>query len=734
MEKPDIVESPRKRQKTEDVGSTEVAVAVNGATETPSTAVSDAQALKEGEVGITEFVSNDTEGFSGILKKRYTDFMVNEIMTTGEVVHLRSLDAPSKPEEAKPTTTVPTPAPKAPEVETQPTEQSQSTPAKDAEKPAEFKVSEEDHTLLEEYFGDQNAAEIIALHKVAMAKPKGRPSEFGNVTVAVSDRDLRTKIHQAIRRIFNSELESSTDAEGNMAITAANNRFKRGATAGRANGRVQGHRTNWEELGGPYLHFTIYKENKDTMEVIGYIARSLKMNPKSLQFAGTKDRRGVTVQRACAVRVHADRLARVNSELRNAYIGDFVYRKQGLDLGDLQGNEFVITLRDVEIPGVSLSDPQAAIAKASEVVGTSLKNLYQRGYFNYYGLQRFGTFATRTDIVGVKMLQGDFKGACNAILQYAPESLQAAMEGKMSTANISTDDKDRAMAINIFQTGGNVNEALQKIPRKFSAENNLIRHLGRNSKDYLGALQSIPRNLRLMYVHAYQSLVWNFATSERWRLYGDRVVEGDLVIIQEHRDKEAASVVEAAETVDADGEIIVIPQGEDSAVAADDMFMRARALTAEEAASGKYTIFDLVLPQPGYDIIYPENEMKEFYRRFMESEQGGGLDLSNMRRKWKDISLSGGYRKVFSRMVGNNYSFDVKLYSKDDEQFVKTELQKLKSEDENADTTMADETAADKLAIVLKFQLGSSQYATMALRELTHGKAAAHKADYGGGR
>lgn len=71
MAKPDIVESPRKRQKTEDVGSTEVAIAVNDATETPNTAVSDAQALKEGEVGITEFVSNDTEGFSGILKKRW---------------------------------------------------------------------------------------------------------------------------------------------------------------------------------------------------------------------------------------------------------------------------------------------------------------------------------------------------------------------------------------------------------------------------------------------------------------------------------------------------------------------------------------------------------------------------------------------------------------------------------------------------------------------------------------
>jgi tRNA pseudouridine13 synthase len=664
------------------------------------------------------------------VSRRYTDFAVNEITTTGEVVHLRNTNAPSASSKPAPVSTATS---KAPETE----DKSAETPIKTEEKPAEFKVSEEDHALLVEYFGAQNATDIIALHKNAMSKPKSRPSEFGQVSVAVSDRDLRTNIHQAIRRIFNSQLESNTDSEGRMSIIAASNRFKRdaGAGAGRGNGRSNNNRTNWEELGGPYLHFTLFKENKDTMEVVSFIARSLKMNAKSFQFAGTKDRRGVTAQRVCATRVLADRLARLNPTLRNARVGDFEYRKQGLELGDLVGNEFVITLRELQIPGVELNDPQAAVAKASEVVGTALKNLRERGYFNYYGLQRFGTFATRTDTVGVKMLQEDYKGACEAILHYGPASLQAAMEGDAYTANISNDDKARAMAINMFETGGPhiINEALQKLPRKFSAEQNLIRHLGRSRNDYLGALQTIPRNLRLMYVHAYQSLVWNYAASERWRLYGDKVVAGDLVIIQEHREKEDAPVETADETVDADGEIIILPQGEDSAVAAEDMFTRARALTAEEAASGKYTLFDIVLPQPGYDIIYPENEMKDFYRRFMASEQGGGLDPSNMRRKWKDVSLSGSYRKIFSRMMGNDYSFDVKLYSKDDEQFVPTDLDVMNQKKEEAHTTTTESTG-DKMAVVLKFQLGSSQYATMALRELTKGKAVAHKADFGGGR
>jgi len=50
-----------------------------------------AHIAKEAEVGITDFVSTSTPGFSGILKKRYTDFLVNEILPNGKVVHLQSV-------------------------------------------------------------------------------------------------------------------------------------------------------------------------------------------------------------------------------------------------------------------------------------------------------------------------------------------------------------------------------------------------------------------------------------------------------------------------------------------------------------------------------------------------------------------------------------------------------------------------------------------------------------------
>ena len=655
--------------------------------------------------------------------------MVNEILPSGQVLHLKDIPAPShsdgnkgKKEENN--------RGKGGEDEKKGSSHGNEGEKQGGNEGHEFHISDQDNELLCSYFGQDIVKKIVKLHRRAMSTPKLRPSDLDRITSPVfSDRELRTKVHQAIRRIFNSQLESTTGSDGSMTISAAANRFKRNVSDGR---RGRGEGSNyWDDVDGPYLHFTIYKENKDTMEVISFLARQLKMNPKAFQFAGTKDRRGVTVQRACVLRVQANRLAKLNASLRNAVVGDFEYRPHGLELGDLQGNEFDITLRECRFPAFPEGAQQQTVDRAKEAVGQSLWNLRELGYFNYYGLQRFGTFSRRTDTIGRMMLQGDFQGACDGILHYGPHVLAAALgnsESEESSMPISGEDKARAEAIHLFQTTGRPNDALAKMPRKFSAEVSLVRHLARSKGDYLGALQSIPRNLRLMYVHAYQSLVWNFAAGERWRLYGNRVVEGDLVIINEHKGKEEEEA--EPETVDADGEVVIAPQAGDVSCGADDVFTRARALSASEAASGKYTIFDIVLPLPGFDILYPPNEMTSFYKQFMANAPDGPLDPFDMRRKWRDISLSGSYRKLLSRM-GPDYSYDVKTYSLDDEQFVRTDLETIRSNDISRSTN--DPPSSDqKMAVILKFQLSSSQYATMALRELMKGKAEVYVPDYGG--
>jgi len=83
-----------------------------------------------------------------------------------------------------------------------------------------------------------------------------------------------------------------------------------------------------------------------------------------------------------------------------------------------------------------------------------------------------------------------------------------------------------------------------------------------------------------------------------------------------------------------------------------------------------------VLPTPGYDIEYPDNDIGDFYREFMASERGGGLDPADMRRLQKDFSLSGSYRKILAQ-VGKDLSFEVKTYHEENEQLVETDLEKL---------------------------------------------------------
>ena len=68
-------------------------------------------------------------------------------------------------------------------------------------------------------------------------------------------------------------------------------------------------------------------------------------------------------------------------------------------------------------------------------------------------------------------------------------------------------------------------------------------------KAYAAALQQLPRNLRLMYVHAYQSYLWNAAATHRARTFGmGAPVEGDLVIANSSEQApEAGAAADAGE-------------------------------------------------------------------------------------------------------------------------------------------------------------------------------------------
>jgi tRNA pseudouridine13 synthase len=538
----------------------------------------------------------------------------------------------------------------------------------------------ENRKILNKCFDSSISDQLFALYNDIMEKPTAKPNNFATILTEPLERHVRGKFHADIRRIFNSRLETVAVDEGRISITAARPSNPRANAKPRApnprnqKGNPRG-KVGWNELGGEYLHFTLYKENKDTMEVVGFLSRALKVNKNVIGHAGTKDRRAATTQRMSVPRLLASNVVKVNHGprgLRFARIGNFKYEKYGLELGELKGNQFTITLRDCHFRYESGLDDTARMQLANNVVGEAVLQLQDDGFLNYYGLQRFGTFGIGTDAIGKKILKGDFRGAVESLLSFSQETLAYALRETPTTDQVNKDDVDRAHAIHFFNINGNGRVALEKLPYKFHAESSLIRSLSSQKNDYLSALLSISRNLRLMYVHAYQSKVWNVAVSQRWARYGKRVVEGDLVLI------ESRAAIEAArrDEIDENGEVVVHAAGGDAGYTKEEIFDRARPLSAEEAASGQFTIYDIVLPTPGWDIEYPQNDIGDFYKEYMESDEGGNLDPANMRRPNKDFSLSGSYRKIMAR-VSDNCSFEVRGYREELEQMVETDLEIL---------------------------------------------------------
>ncbi|KAI4107902.1 MAG: hypothetical protein L6R37_001334 [Teloschistes peruensis] len=553
-------------------------------------------------------------------------------------------------------------------------------------------LSTEDRRIFSESFDDQAIEQILELYRQRIDKPTKHAKDLPEVkSTKPTARAERFKLHNAVRRVFCGQLASSTDADGFFHIVAMSRarNFRDNARGAEVNKELAPPYTKtgarWARLGGDYVHFTLCKENKEHNDALSSLARVAGVSRQAFRTAGTKDKRGVTVQRVSAYRVEVDSLVQAAQQIRNISIGNFEYHPQGLQEGDLQGNQFEITLRDCRFSGSGGLEEGTEIERARATVDAAVSSLLLHGFLNYYGLQRFGTHAVGTHDIGRCLLKEDYKAACDGVLYIDPETLTTALQDDTLEVFIPQDFKDRALALHRFATTGESREALARLPFRFRPETSIIRHLSqRNQKsDFQGAIATIERGTRSRYTHAYQSLVWNFVASARWRLYGNRVVAGDLVLADEHPGSAGDTSANAASNdtlaVDQDGEPIVQAKPEDRAYSADEIFARARHVMASEVEMPgcEITIHDIVLPLPGYDILYPTNLSGQAYKDYMGSEEGGHLDPQDMRRKWRDISLAGAYRKLLAKPLGN-IEWEVKAYgSNGEEQFVETDLDRL---------------------------------------------------------
>ncbi|KAF4121280.1 tRNA pseudouridine13 synthase [Geosmithia morbida] len=639
------------------------------------------------ELGITQRATPLNASWTGELRVRFTDFQVNEIGPDGKVLHLRTIGLGETKDDKK-----------------NGDDGSAAAAAAAVEEEETFEVPEEDVTTLSNIAGEKFTQDLVAMLKASGEPDAHRKRVTGE---ADTDRSKRGQIHQEVRRIFQSRIDTSTSDTGAIVASLVTRRGKKRSRGGRDGGRDSGPKLPGA---GDYLHFTLYKDNRDTMEAVNQVARMLRVKPQVIGYAGTKDRRASTVQR-CSVRyARPAALAGANAKLRGVVTGDYAFAQSPIHLGSLKGNEFVITIKDCHLDDGVSDTPTKTLDQRLEDLRSNaqaaLDHMARHGWINYFGHQRFGTHRIGTHEVGRLILSERYKEAVESLLSY--------------------DAEDHSLAE-------------QLMPRRFGAETCILRHLNRagakSRGDHVGALIHITRGLRSMYLHAYQSHVWNHVASRRWELYGDKVVKGDLVQVD---DNDAAADAAAAEPErDQDGHEIITPAAADIAADDDDQSspMRARPLTQAEADSGRYTIHDVFLPSPGYEVVYPDNDIGAYYAEFMGRPENGSLDPHSMRRIRREFSLPGRYRRLVNCFLAEP-SVEFRTYARDTEQMHPTDLdvvraslpkrvRKTEGADERNDEVAREEgkeeeeeQLPDKIAAIVRFQLGSSAYATVTLREL----------------
>jgi len=383
---------------------------------------------------------------------------------------------------------------------------------------------------------------------------------------------------------------------------------------------------------GGFLLCVIEKEGKDTLTAIRVIADELRIGTDRIDFAGLKDAHARTYQFITIQRKRPSDVAEF--KIDGIRLIPISRTNRPISSKILAGNEFKITIREIELKE----------EVAERMIEETYREIIGRGGIpNLFGHQRFGTSRPVTHIVGKHLLRGEVRKAVLAYLAI-PSLLGDTQLNKIRRAVIETEDFENAY---------------RAFPRRLKYERILVLHLAKRPNDYVGAFRRLPLRLRRLFIHAYQSYLFNRILSERVRcgLPLFRALKGDRVC-----------------TLTAYGNLM----GEPLRVDKEHIDETNRRMELGHMA--------VCLPIIGFNTILSEGEEGEIERKIMREEE---IDkLAFKMPGMPELAAYGGYRTAVMRF-------------------------RLLEETQ----TDEDENNPGKMKTIIRFRLPKGSYATVALRE-----------------
>ncbi len=243
----------------------------------------------------------------------------------------------------------------------------------------------------------------------------------------------------------------------------------------------------FDETEGEYSIAKIWSRNWETNRLVKKLANDLSISRDDIAFCGTKDKRAITVQ-WMSFKCSPERLKDLS--INDVEIKDIFTSHRSLRIGAHKKNHFEILIRDMDVGS------DEAIKRIDDIGG---KIEEKGGFPNWFGVQRFGTMRPVTHTVGKKILKGDFESAVK-------EYVASPKEGEEENCYKARESLEKEW---------DPEEGLKRYPKVLTFERRILNHLKDNPGDFSSALKTLPHNLLMMFVHAYQSYLFNKMISAR---------------------------------------------------------------------------------------------------------------------------------------------------------------------------------------------------------------------------
>lgn len=357
---------------------------------------------------------------------------------------------------------------------------------------------------------------------------------------------------------------------------------------------------------GNYLIIKVKKKNWDTMNLARVLSNILGISQKRIYYAGTKDKRAIAIQYFSIKNANEEIVEKLkSSRLRDVEIEIVGKSRKAVNLGNLLGNEFSIKIVDVNTNEIE------------EKIEAIKRELMDKGTPNFFGLQRFGSIRYITHEVGKMIVKGKFE---DAFWIYVAKPFEGESKEVKKIREELWNTRDEKFG-------------LRELPKHLRYERLLLQKL-REGKDEERALLSLPKNLKMMFVHAYQSYIFNLLLSERIAEFESlkKIEDEDIISFVSFKQNKKRYYFFK----------------EDYSIVKSNTKRRIKFLIDKRRAA-------LALPLPGYETKV-EGWCKEKLNEILEKEE---VKLKDFKNKYKEFSSKGSFRSADILAEWTNLSYEI---------------------------------------------------------------------------